>query len=195
MRFEHNERRFWKRQLLGILLFCAGSHGSQAAELRLNVAYPIWNISTEGSPLLVSIEKELGEWRNLNWLAETGLTFININDIVGSRNQGEFVSGGQGYGAFFNLIIREPVVTRDAFILFADIAGGIHYSNQSFPADGSHLNFTLIGGFLLQLQGDSWLARDWQLGLSWLHISNANLLPDNSGYDGLLIKLSRSFRW
>lgn len=64
---------------------------------------------------------------------------------------------------------------------------------SSFPADGTHFNFTVIlsSGRFVPITART----DLVLGLRYLHLSNANLLRDNSGYDGLQLVLGSLLRF
>jgi len=82
----------------------------------------------------------------------------------------------------------EVPVVPDGWSLDAGIEFGVHYAARSVPADGTHFQFVLAPGLDLQpVDGP------WRVGLRWLHLSNGNVRPGNSGYDGLSLQFGCRF--
>jgi hypothetical protein len=92
------------------------------------------------------------------------------------------VGGGRAVGLGIDGILRWRPGAQPAW--FVEAGGGFQYAiGSSFPADGTHFQFTVIGGVGRSFGLGS--GRTLDVGLRWFHISNANLLPSNSGYDSI----------
>lgn len=92
------------------------------------------------------------------------------------------VGGGRALGLGVDGVLRWRLGAERRW--FAEAGGGMQYAiGSSFPADGTHFQFTVIGG--LGRSVDLGRGRTLDVGLRWFHISNANLLPSNSGYDSI----------
>jgi hypothetical protein len=73
-----------------------------------------------------------------------------------------------------------------------DVGGGIQFAaGNSFPADGSRWMFTLHAGagWLIPMQN----GREASVSLRYLHVSNAGVVGNNSGYD--VVHLVLGVRW
>ena len=100
--------------------------------------------------------------------------------------------GGSGIGLGTDFLVRWHPDWRPGWIPYIDTGAGIQYAaGNAFPADGSRWMFTLHAGvgWLVPARRD----RDASISLRYLHMSNAGLVENNSGYDVVHILLS--MRW
>lgn len=97
----------------------------------------------------------------------------------------DFATGGETVATGFDLGLRWVAPLPGPLAPYLEAQAGMQRANpESFPAKGSHENFTLVGGAGLRLAlGARWALRG---GMRYMHVSNANLLPKNNGYDGFL---------
>ncbi len=102
------------------------------------------------------------------------------------------IPGGSGIGIGSDLLLRWHPNWRPSLLPYLDVGGGIQFAaGNSFPADGSRWMFTLHAGagWLIPLQQDLQAS----VALRYLHISNAGLADNNSGYD--VVHLVLGVRW
>ena len=102
------------------------------------------------------------------------------------------IPGGTGIGLGTDLLLRWHPSWSPSLIPYMDVGGGIQFAaGNSFPADGSRWMFTLHAGagWLIPLQH----GREASVTLRYLHVSNAGLVDNNSGYD--VIHLVLGVRW
>jgi hypothetical protein len=102
------------------------------------------------------------------------------------------IPGGTGIGIGTDLLVRWHPDWRPSLVPYIDVGGGIQFAaGNSFPADGSRWMFTLHGGagWLIPLRRD----RQASVTLRYLHISNAGVADNNSGYD--VVHLVLGWRW
>jgi hypothetical protein len=102
------------------------------------------------------------------------------------------VPGGTGIGIGTDLLIRWHPDWRPSLLPYIDVGGGIQFAaGNSFPADGSRWMFTVHGGvgWLIPVRRE----REASVTLRYLHISNAGLADNNSGYD--VVHLVLGLRW
>jgi hypothetical protein len=196
--------RYWKQfiifpSLLVSFMLVSQSFGQiqkqEKGDWGLFVDTPIWSDQEEGNPVLLTFERSFLDLGNWNFGGFVGISHIDVNDIADSHVTGGFVEGTETFATHSGITARRPLIAGLRFALHADFAAGIYYAEKSFPADGSHLNFSLQAGF-----ESSWKAAHgddtaWILGLRWMHVSNANILPRNSGYDGLFVRFGRRWIW
>lgn len=70
--------------------------------------------------------------------------------------------------------------------LFLEAGAGVQYVGpESFPRRGTHVNGRLRGGVGARYALDDRF--DLIGGVNWLHMSNANILPENNGHDGPMV--------
>ncbi len=69
----------------------------------------------------------------------------------------------------------------------------INYADQSLPSDGPYFNFPVISGFEWEQRGEN--GNGWSFGVRWFHLSNANLIEGNAGYDGVVFRVERRVEW
>jgi lipid A 3-O-deacylase len=88
--------------------------------------------------------------------------------------------------AGFDLLARWHVLRGERWSFYLEGGAGVLQSSQSFPAHGTHFNFTPQAGlgFTFNVTDDVQL----MLGSRWHHISNANIFSNdrNPGYDGIM---------
>ena len=100
--------------------------------------------------------------------------------------------GGNGVGIGTDLLLRWHPDWRPSLLPYIDMGGGLQFAaGHPFPADGSRWMFTLHAGagWLIPLRGTS----QANLAIRYLHISNAGLVSNNSGYD--VVHLILGIRW
>ncbi len=113
---------------------------------------------------------------------------VNLEAVLGGiRAQNE---AGEGGGAFaaggFDLLARWHVIRADKWSIYLEGGAGVLQSGQSFPAHGTHFNFTPQAGVgvTFEVLENARL----MLGSRWHHVSNADIFSNsrNPGYDGLM---------
>jgi hypothetical protein len=102
-------------------------------------------------------------------------------------NPNDAAQGGQAAGGGLDLLLRWHFLRDRDWSLYADGGAGFLQSSQSFPADGTHFNFTPQAGFggTLHLVDGLYLMG----GTRWYHISNARIphgAARNPGYDSIM---------
>jgi hypothetical protein len=131
----------------------------------------------------------------LLWAAETrwtaSLGYAKVYNSFDGRT-GIFTDAG-GHAALasagreFRWRLEGPARTaRLKWLPTALIDFGVHGASRRFPAGGTHFNFKLLSGLEWPVGSGGWTT-----ALIWAHFSNANVLPRNSGYDGLMLRISR----
>ena len=159
----------------------------------LNAGTSVWNLSNEGTPFMVWLERTLTDIWGFEISGVAGISYVDINDIRISQNTNGAVEGGTSFGVMGQFVAQRRIYSVNKWDLFLEIGGGGHYSSQSFPADGTHFNFLVVGG--LEVAYNYSVDRAWQSGLRWTHSSNANMQPNNSGYDGIMLHLGHVWRF
>ena len=100
--------------------------------------------------------------------------------------------GGNGIGIGTDLLLRWHPDWRPSLLPYVDAGIGLQFAaGHSFPADGSRWMFTInVGvGVLIPLKPTLQL----NTGIRYLHISNAGVADNNSGYD--VVHLVLGLRW
>ena len=100
--------------------------------------------------------------------------------------------GGDGMGIGTDLLVRWHPDWRPSLLPYIDMGGGLQFAaGDAFPADGSRWMFTLHAGvgWLIPFRRELQAA----IAIRYLHISNAGLVSDNSGYD--VVHLVLGVRW
>ena len=153
----------------------------------------VLQLNDEGSPYRLSVGAGRPVLKNKLTLLLNGVyTFYDVNNVA-DNNPSPDVRGGHSHSLGLDLIVRKPYFQTPHMSCHFEGGAGLQWilTDPHFPADGSDGNFTaLIGhGVLIPVNSDLRLC----MTLEWFHISNANLLPNNSGYDG--IQLLIGFEW
>lgn len=102
------------------------------------------------------------------------------------------LSGGSGVSFGTDLSFQWRHAYGNTLTPYYEMGGGIQYTlGTPFPADGSRFMFTInVGaGLLIPLRPNLRL----NAAIRYLHVSNANVVRKNSGYDGL--QLFIGLRW
>lgn len=177
---------------LALLLapLAAGAAADAGWGARVTVSAPtvrIGDFADEGDPYRLSLglgrelRSDLALWGDLV------ASYIDANDFVGA-------AGGITYalGADVSLRWTRPLASPAGLYLEAGL-GAQNAFPDSFVASGTHFNFTILLGAGL----DGPTVGGWvpSLGLRYLHMSNANLLPNNHGYDGVSLLAGAARRW
>lgn len=160
---------------------------------------PLWDIANEGLPFRATVAlpsrrdplTRLLFAREARWTLSAGYAKVyNSYDAATGvfKNPGGhaalFSAGRQFRWHFPELLGR--------FTPKLAIEFGAHYATRRFPADGTRANLKLITGLEWTWRTAD-RQREWSLGVMWPHFSNANLFDRNAGYDGLALRLGRSF--
>ncbi|MCS6969933.1 MAG: acyloxyacyl hydrolase [Planctomycetota bacterium] len=171
--------------LLGVVLAADDAWGA-----RLTFSAPtvrIGDFADEGNPYRASLG--LGHWlrSDLSAWADAVASYIDVNDFIGA-------AGGTAYALGVDLSLRWTRGWRDRVALYLEGGAGAQNSFPiSFVASGTHFNFTVLAG--AGLEGPSLAGWTPSAGLRYLHLSNANLLPHNHGYDGVSALVGVQRRW
>lgn len=121
-------------------------------------------------------------------------SYYEVNAVADEHPEPE-VKGGASSSLGADFSLRYEVLQVKRITCFAE--GGIGFQSMlgspTFPADGSHQNFTLFGGPGILIS----CGERFRLGvaLRWFHISNAWLFSSNSGYDGVQLVLTPEWSW
>ncbi len=162
----------------------------------------LWDSSNDGRPYRLSLLQpatpdplgRLFRVTDQQWTASLG--YAVVKEKI-ARGDGRLIaSGGEslmfGVGRQWRWALPAATQVRD-WRAHLSIELGINYADDSLPSDGTHVNFPVVPGIdWSKAYADG---TRWSFGVRWFHLSNANLLPGNSGYDGLVFRISRSFDW
>lgn len=169
-------KRFWRE------LFepCAGG-----AITHLSLSGTAVRLGEEGDPLRLAVGKCVHRAGNRRLFVDGVLSYVDAADHGGA-------GGGVALGVGVDVVLRwDLAVTRLA--VYAELGGGLqNTSGSSFPSNGTHANFTVIAGLGLPLSSRA--RRSVTLGMRYFHVSNANMLPENSGYDAFQVVLGHQWR-
>jgi len=171
----------WHWPVLDPTTWDAGCGGRRFVQA--HTSGPVYNFGDEGE----QVRFALGACA-----ASRGPLTLQFDGVVSAIDAAMHIGsgGGRAVGVGVDALLRWRL--GEARRWFVEAGGGVQYAvGVSFPADGTHFQFTVISGVgrSLDLGG----GRSLQLGLRWFHISNANLLPSNSGYDSLQLTVGLSF--
>jgi hypothetical protein len=147
----------------------------EARFVQLHASGPLYNFGDEGE------QYRLGAGL---CAARFGAVSLQLDGVLSPiralPHQG--AGGGRAVGLGVDAVLRWRLGAQRLW--FAEAGGGLQYAiGPSFPADGTHFQFTVIGGVGRSVAIGP--GRTIDVGLRWFHISNANLLPGNSGYDSI----------
>ena len=162
-----------------LLLLAAGVTAGEPL-LRATGSAPtasIGDFADEGDPYRLSLGVGWPLRPDLSLFADGVGSYIDVNDFEGAE-------GGITYGIGLDLSLRWLRPLSEGIGLYMEGGGGLQQTfPDSFVAPGTHFNFTILAGAGVHQE----LSSDWALtiGLRYIHMSNANLLPDNNGYDGV----------
>ncbi len=119
--------------------------------------------------------------------------FFIDNLSVNAEFNGIFVDqvGPNAWGFNFNLIARWHIIAQENWSFFVDGGAGLDWTTQNVPDTGSKFNFTPQAGvgFTVGVGGNARVIT----GVRWLHISNANLYPENPGRDSIEVYAGITF--
>jgi hypothetical protein len=105
------------------------------------------------------------------------VSYLDVQPVAGAP-------GGDGvsFGTDFSVQWRhQPGVS---FTPYYELGTGIQYAaGTPFPAHGSRWTFTINAGAGLLIPVTP--TRQLNIALRYLHMSNANVLPNNAGYDAV----------
>jgi len=95
-------------------------------------------------------------------------------------------------GGFEPIVLRWNFRRLRRFIPYIELAGGGLFTTSNFPSGNtSNFNFTTRGGGGIQVFTNR--RHSWDIGLRFLHISNANLGDKNPEFNGLQVTLG--YHW
>ena len=186
------------RQILSIICIMAlmGSSAFAAAsdDPAKNCRYREAAVSL---PAVQVSSAEVGHpWRAIyGYCLRGGKRFVLHQDwslsYLHAKPRGGF-SGGDGAAIGTDVFLRWHPDWRPSILPYLEIGMGVQYAiGTPFPADGSRWMLT-------QHAGPGWLIplrrnRQASIAIRYLHLSNAGLLGENSGYD--VVHLVLGFRW
>lgn len=108
-----------------------------------------------------------------------------VGGVVDGSNENQ-ATGGDFEASGFDVLLRWHLLRGDGWSIYAEGGAGTLYTSKSFPADGTHFNFTpqVGAGVTLRVLGDMRLMG----GIRWHHISNAGIYDHgiNPGFDGIM---------
>jgi hypothetical protein len=157
---------------------CGGQRFVQA-----HASGPVYNFGDEGNQVRFALGACAASRGPLSLQFDGVLSAIDAATHTGS-------GGGRALGVGVDALLRWRA--GEARRWFVEAGGGVQYAiGVSFPADGTHFQFTVIGGVGRSIAIGA--GRSLDVGLRWFHISNANLLPSNSGYDSLQLTVGMTF--
>jgi hypothetical protein len=159
----------------------------------MSTAGSVKHFNDEGAPYRLSIGAgHLAFSNDLSFMASVAYSYYDVN-AVADNNPTPDLRGGNSHSLGFDLLMRWSFLQTLPVSCHIDGGAGFQsmLTDPPFPADGSKENFTLLfgPGVLIPTDIDNRL----RVSLLWFHISNANLFPKNSGYDGL--QLVVGFEW
>ncbi len=157
----------------------------QPSFLHLSASVPAVPFNDEGDPyrLSLGVGHSVAPF-DLTLLTNLVYSYYGVN-AVADNNPSTDIEGGSSHSLGIDIALRKSFTTSEGFDYYYEGGGGFQsmLTNPPFPADGSDENFTLFfGPGIVIPAGDN---KRVSASLQWFHISNANLFPDNSGYDGL----------
>lgn len=194
---------FMSRRWAPVVLFgwlAAGLSATVERDAFVFVESGIWDISEDGLPfragvMLPSRHDPLSRWlkmREPRWVLAVGCA--QIPDVYDDGTGRLGAAGGNGFliGAAREWAWELPRVLgeRGGIALALDL--GINYTTRTLPANGTHANFLVSPGLQWESALRTGRAR-WHVGLRWFHLSNADVFGRNAGYDGLSLRLGRSW--
>ena len=144
-----------------------------------------WSFQTYGS---VTFGEDSGEL----YLAHAGFGYhpwdnISINaEMVGGVVSAED-EGGESGTVGGDLLVRYHFLRGDGWSLYGEAGSGFLQTSMSFPANGTHFNFTPQAGIGLLMDLDDNM--HLMAGARWHHVSNARMqgVGQNPGYDAAMI--------
>jgi lipid A 3-O-deacylase len=98
-----------------------------------------------------------------------------------------FQPGGTAYGVSFDpFAFKWNFDTRGRIVPYAEMSGGVLFTNRQVPAGMSRINFTpsVAGG--IHLLRSKW---NWSVELRYMHISDAGLTTLNSGINTIQVRV------
>jgi len=113
------------------------------------------------------------------------VSYLDVQPMAGAP-------GGDGvsFGTDFSVQWRHR--TGVSFTPYYELGTGVQYAaGTPFPAHGSRWTFTINAGAGLLIPVTS--KRQLNIALRYLHMSNANVLPNNAGYDAFHVLVG--VRW
>jgi hypothetical protein len=160
---------------------------------QISAAGTLLHFNDEGSPYRFSLGAGRPFFLNdLSVMANLVYSYYNVNEVA-DKNPSPDVKGGNSHSLGLDLLLRWTFLKKPHASYYVEAGSGFQtmQSGPPFPADGSDENFTvLLGPGVLVPTG---VANRLRFSLQWFHISNANLFPNNSGYDGL--QLTVGLEW
>ncbi|BFM17482.1 hypothetical protein R50073_36650 [Maricurvus nonylphenolicus] len=151
----------------------------------LSGSVPAVHFNDEGDPYRLSLGMGYAVVPyDLILLTNVVYSYYDVN-AVADNNPSSDIEGGSSHSLGVDLALRKSFSTAKNINYYYEGGGGFQYmvSKPPFPADGSDENFTLFLGSGIVVPAGS--KKRVTASVQWFHISNANLFPDNSGYDGL----------
>ena len=102
-----------------------------------------------------------------------------------------FQSGGTAYGAGFDpLGLKWNFLTRGRFEPYADISGGVLFTNRPVPSGISRTNFLPSAAVGLHFLRGKY---NWSAEVRYMHISDAGLTSRNPGINTVQVRLGWGF--
>ncbi len=184
--------------LVLVLALLAASAGAAPRPVWF-VEVPVWDLSDDGLPFRAGVIVAGGHdplsraagLREPRWVFAAG--YATMPDIY---DDGTGRLSGWGGDAAFAGFAREwawevPGLARAGAAVAVVLDLGLNYASASLPSNGTNFNFLVSPGFTWERNAADGAV--WHVGLRWFHLSNANLRDRNAGYDGLTLRLGRSW--
>jgi hypothetical protein len=159
----------------------------------LSAAASIFHFNDEGSPYRLALGIGCQNICNdLSLLLSTVYSYYEVNHVA-DNHPSPSVKGGTSHSLGVDLLLRWSLLQTPQVTYHFEFGAGFQsiLRDPPFPADGSDENFTVLFGPGITIPAA--IHKQLRLSLLWLHISNANLFPNNSGYDG--IQLVMGYEW
>ena len=159
----------------------------------VNIEY-VRNLKAEKHITMYSIRIGYGSFLLKNFALHGSLDLSKTNGYLKTRpNPLSEKLEANGFGIGTSFILRWYALSVGPVSLFFDTSGGILYTFNSFPPEGTKLNFTARPGGGIAFQNNN---TQFLLSVSRFHLSNGQGFknPINPTYDGVGIFMGIIFR-
>jgi hypothetical protein len=161
---------------------------------------PVWDPADEGLPYRITFAwlarpdplARLLRVRESRWTLGAGYAVAYDNLDTGTNTITARGRDGVMFNAGRQVVWPVPVrLPRGELGLEFEL--GLNYAARRLPSNGSHLSFSLITGFEWSHAPER--AGGWLAGVRWLHLSHGGFFGANGGYDGVVFRLGRQWKF